>query len=95
MTKEEAEKEYLKLLKKHVDDNNKIIEKAKKEGIWKSGLDSNNEFFTQSKEEFMKKVELLKTMVDEQVMVESSRNKSNQDCGANSGCNNGNQCSNR
>lgn len=65
MNKKEAEKEYIKILKKYVDDNNKIIEKAKKDGTWKPGLDSNRELFTKSREEFMKKVELLKSMVDE------------------------------
>lgn len=65
MTKEQAQSEYLKLLNKHIDEEKRIMEDAKKKGIWDSGLDSNRELFKKSNEEFMKKVELIKSMVDE------------------------------
>lgn len=64
MNKEQIQAEYLKLLNKKIDDEEKIIEDAKKKGIWKEGLDSNRELFTELDAEFAKNVELLKSKLD-------------------------------
>ncbi len=64
MNKEQAKKEYEKILH---EANKKIIavaDEAKKNGTWKSGLDSNEGLLNEIKEETKKKVELLKTLID-------------------------------
>lgn len=65
MTKEQAQDEYLKLLNKKIDDEEKIMKDAKKKGIWKQGLDSNKELFAEINSEFNKKIEVLKSMIDD------------------------------
>ena len=64
MNKEQIQSEYLKLLKQKVKDEDKIMKEAKEKGIWKPGLDANNGLFVELNEEFQKKVNLLKSMVD-------------------------------
>ena len=64
MTKEQAKKEYEKIIH---DANKKVIaitEEAKKNGTWKPGLDSNTELFEEVNEETRKRVELLKSLID-------------------------------
>ena len=65
MNKEQAQAEYLKLLQQKIESEEKIMEEAKKKGIWKQGLDSNNLLFAENSKKFKEKIELLKTMVDE------------------------------
>ena len=65
MTKEQAQEKYLELLKQKLEDEDEIMKEAKKTGTWKMGLDSNRDLFKESNNEFMKKVEQLKSMVDE------------------------------
>lgn len=60
MNREQAQAEYLELLNKKVDEEKKIIEDAKRKGIWKDGLDSNREFFKELDAEYAKKIEELK-----------------------------------
>ena len=60
MNREQAQTEYLDLLNKKVDEENKIIEDAKRKGIWKPGLDSNRELFKELDVEFARKIEELK-----------------------------------
>ena len=64
MNKAQIQGEYLKLLNKKIDDEKKIIEDAKKKGIWKEELDSNRELFTELDAEFAENVELLKSKLD-------------------------------
>lgn len=45
MTREQAEIEYKKIMKNSLDRESEIVKDAKKKGIWKMGLDSNNELF--------------------------------------------------
>ena len=66
MTKEQAQKEYLELLKWYVDEEDKIVERAEVEGRWRKGLDSNRELFVELKAELREKVEKLKSMIDEE-----------------------------
>lgn len=65
VTKEEAQKEYLELLKWYVDEEDKIVERAKVEGRWRMGLDSNKDLFVELKAELQRKINALKSMVDE------------------------------
>ena len=65
MTKEQAQKEYLELLKWYVDEEDKIVERAKAEGRWRMGLDSNKDLFVELKAELQRKINALKSMVDE------------------------------
>ncbi len=65
MTREQAEIEYKKIMKNSLDRENEIVKDAKKKGIWKMGLDSNNELFQELYEETWRKISVLKTMVDE------------------------------
>lgn len=60
MNREQAQSEYLDLLNKKLDEEKKIIEDAKHNGIWRDGLDSNMELFTELDAEFAKKIEKLK-----------------------------------
>lgn len=60
MNREQIQKDYLKLLKWKIDEEDKIIEAAKKAGNWKHGLDSNEELFAELEKEFAEKVKKLK-----------------------------------
>lgn len=64
MTKEQAQKEFLKLLEQKVKEEDKIIKDAKEKGLWKQGLDSNNELFIDLNNEYKKKIELLKSLIE-------------------------------
>lgn len=66
MTKEKANEEYLKLLKEKFDKENEIVEKAKKDGTWKMGLDGNRDLFKVLDDEYKKKIEALKNSVDKE-----------------------------
>lgn len=66
MTKEQAKREYIKI----IDDRNKqakqIEEEAKKNGTWQPyGLDSNKGLFTELDKKTIEKINLLKSMIDE------------------------------
>ena len=60
MNKRQAQAEYLNLLHKKLDEEEKIIEDAKRKGIWKDVLDSNRELFKELDTEFARKIEKLK-----------------------------------
>lgn len=60
MNREQAQAEYLDLLNKKLDEEERIVEDAKQKGIWRDGLDSNRELFTELDAEFAKKIEELK-----------------------------------
>ena len=60
MNREQAQKEYLELLNKKLDEEEKIIESAKRKGVWREGLDSNRELFAELDAEYAKKIEELK-----------------------------------
>lgn len=60
MNREQAQAKYLELLNKKLDEEKKIIEAAKREGIWRAGLDSNRELFAALDAEYAKKIEELK-----------------------------------
>lgn len=64
MTKEQVQEEYIALLKKRMQEEERIIKEAKEQGRWRSGLDANQDLFLELNQEFAKKVELLKSMVD-------------------------------
>ena len=64
MNKEQAKKEYEKIIREGNEKNMAIIEEAKKKGIWKQGLDSNKELFIENDNETKRKIELLKKMID-------------------------------
>jgi hypothetical protein len=61
MNREQVQAEYLDLLNKKLDEEEKIIEDAKKRGIWKDGLDTNRELFKDLDVEFSRKIMELKT----------------------------------
>lgn len=74
MNKEQIQVEYLKLLNQKVDDENKIIIEAKKRGIWKEGLDSNNELFVELNTKFVKSIEELKAKTRSSVHGVNNKN---------------------
>lgn len=74
MNKEQIQVEYLKLLNQKVDDENKIIIEAKKRGIWKEGLDSNNELFVELNTKFAKSIEELKAKTRSSVYGVNNKN---------------------
>ena len=65
MDKEQAKKEFNKIIQETVNKEDIIEEEAKKNGKWKQGLDSNNELFKEVNEEARRKIELLASMIDE------------------------------
>ena len=64
MNREQIQEAYLKLLNEKIDKENEIIKDAKTRGIWKEGLDSNEELFAELKAEFERKVKELKEQLD-------------------------------
>ena len=74
MNKEQIQVEYLKLLNQKVDDENKIIIEAKKRGIWKEGLDLNNELFVELNTKFAKSIEELKAKTRSSVHGVNNKN---------------------
>ena len=74
MNKEQIQVEYLKPLNQKVDDENKIIIEAKKRGIWKEGLDSNNELFVELNTKFAKSIEELKAKTRSSVHGVNNKN---------------------
>ena len=59
---------YTEILNKWKKRNNDIIEKAKQNGTWLPGLDSNEGMFTDSKKQFMEDLEELKDKVRQGVI---------------------------
>ena len=66
MNKEQAKKEYIKIIQNRNAKAEEIIAKAQKNGTWEKGLDSNNELFKEIDNEAKKKIELLKKLIDEE-----------------------------
>ena len=65
MTKEQANKEAEKIFMEAARKSDVLIEKAKKEGTWQDGLDTKNGVSDEVYKEAKKKLELLKTLIDE------------------------------
>ncbi len=65
MTKEEAKKEYIKIIDEANQKCDEIEKEAKKKGLWSPGLDSNNHLFREVDEEALRKIKELKAQVDE------------------------------
>ena len=62
MTKEQAQKEYEKIIRKCEE----IIKKAKADGTWLPGLDSNNYLFKEVDNEAKEKIKKLASLIDEE-----------------------------
>lgn len=65
MNKEQIQAEYLKLLSKRCDEADEIVKKAKENGTWMPGLDSNRDLFLELDKQFKIKIEELKNKLDE------------------------------
>lgn len=65
MNREQIQKEYEELIHEYRREADKIIEKAKAEGNWRPGLDTNKELFRELKRQHDKKVEKLKESLSE------------------------------
>ena len=65
MTREEAKKEFQKLLEERHIAEERIYEKAVEQGRWQPGLDSNRDLFNGIKLEFEEKVNKLRSQIDE------------------------------
>ena len=66
MTREQANIEAKQLAKECTRREEEIIEKAKKEGKWLPGLDSNEHLFKELKDETKAKLALINSMIDEE-----------------------------
>ena len=64
MTKEEADKEAEKIFQEAARKSEVLIEKAKRKGIWKDGLDTKNGVADEVYKEAKMKLELLKSLID-------------------------------
>ena len=65
MTRERAQQEYEKLLREWNEEEDKIIEQAKKEGRLKPGLDSNRELFVETGKKYRERITKLKESIDD------------------------------
>lgn len=66
MNKEQAKNEAKKIFRESNKKADAIIEKAKKNGTWKMGLDSNKELFAELDKETQNKLKHLRSLVDEE-----------------------------
>lgn len=66
MTKEQADKEAEKIFKEVAKKSIEAVKKAKAEGRWLPGLDSNKEIFDSIDKEAKEKLRLLAEMIDEE-----------------------------
>ena len=64
MTKKEADKKAEIIFKELNKKCEEIIKQAKKDGIWKSGLDSNKELFSEVENEAKEKLRELSSQID-------------------------------
>ena len=65
MNKKQAYEEFIRIIEERNEKSEKIIKKAKQDGIWNEGLDSNRQLFEKLDKETNKKIEELKKMIDE------------------------------
>lgn len=65
MDKEQGKKEFIKIIQEANRKATIIEKKAKENGTWQKGLDSNRALFKENDDETKKKIELLKTMINE------------------------------
>lgn len=66
MNKKQADIEAKKIFQERNKKADEIIKKAKEEGTWKNGLDSNNGLFVDLDRETKEKLKLLSSMIDEE-----------------------------
>ena len=64
MTKKEADRKAEIIFKELNKKCEEIIKQAKKDGIWKSGLDSNKELFSEVENEAKEKLRELSSQID-------------------------------
>lgn len=65
MTREQIEQEYRKLMKEYLEEEDRIVKRAKEAGTWKPGLDSNRELFKDASDKFKKRIQELRDSLDE------------------------------
>ena len=66
MTKKEADEEARKIIAKRNRKAERIIKKAKGDGIWKPGLDTNQELLRDLDKEIWNELQELANSIDEQ-----------------------------
>ena len=66
MTKEQAQKEYEKIIRETNDKCEENIKKTKADGTWLPGLDSNNYLFKEVDNEAKEKIKKLASLIDEE-----------------------------
>lgn len=66
MNKEQADEEARKILQTSSEKVDDIIKKAKEDGNWKMGLDSNNSLFEDLHRETKEKLKVLASLIDEE-----------------------------
>ena len=65
VNKKQTYEEFIRIIEERNEKSEKIIKKAKQDGIWNEGLDSNRPLFEKLDKETNKKIEELKKMIDE------------------------------
>ena len=65
MDKKQAYIEAMKIFQESGKKADEIMKKAKEEGAWEMGLDSNNSLFEELHKETKEKLKLLSPMIDE------------------------------
>ena len=73
MTKEQATIEYRRLIDEKLKKENEIMEKAKANGNWGNGLDSNDSLFAELNKEYHDKISLLKSLVQQKALCRIRR----------------------
>lgn len=64
MNREQIQAEYLNLLSEKCQQEDEIVKKAKENGTWMPGLDSNKELFSELDKDYNDKIEELKRKLD-------------------------------
>lgn len=66
MNKQQADTEARKIFQERNRKADEIVKKAKEDGTWKMGLDSNNSLFEDLDRETKEKLKVLASMIDEE-----------------------------
>ena len=65
MNKKQANEEAQKIIDACIKERDEIIRKAKEQGLWKSGLDTNRDLLKENHDKYFAKLQELAKQIDE------------------------------
>ena len=63
MNKDQAKKEYIKIIDEAIKEKDRIMQEAKKNGTWQMGFDSNRALFAEVDKQTIEKIKILKSKI--------------------------------